>query len=54
MRFYGIKDMTGAVMSSQDAFLVLCGLKTLALRMARHSSNAQAIAESLAQHPATA
>jgi methionine-gamma-lyase len=50
VRFYGIKDMTGAVLSSQDAFLVLRGLKTLALRMERHSSNAQAIAECLAAH----
>ncbi|MBU0656115.1 MAG: methionine gamma-lyase [Gammaproteobacteria bacterium] len=51
VRFYGIKDMTGAVMSSQDAFLVLRGLKTLALRMDRHTQNAQAIAEMLADHP---
>ena len=51
VRFYGIKDMTGAVMSSQDAFLVLRGLKTLALRMQRHSQNAQAIAELLDAHP---
>ncbi len=51
VRFYGIKDMTGAVLSSQDAFLILRGLKTLALRMQRHSQNAQAIAEFLANHP---
>jgi methionine-gamma-lyase len=51
VRFYGIKDMTGAVMSSQDAFLVLRGLKTLALRMDRHCQNAQALAEFLAHHP---
>jgi methionine-gamma-lyase len=50
VRFYGIKDMTGAVLSSQDAFLVLRGLKTLALRMDRHSQNAQGIAELLAGH----
>jgi methionine-gamma-lyase len=36
VRFYGLKDMTGAVLSAQDAFLVLRGLKTLALRMDRH------------------
>ena len=51
VRFYGIKDMTGAVMSSQDAFLVLRGLKTLTLRMQRHTQNAHALAEYLAQHP---
>ncbi len=50
VRFYGLKDMTGAVMSSQDAFLVLRGLKTLALRMHRHSENAQGIADYLASH----
>jgi len=50
VRFYGIKDMTGAVLSSQDAFLILRGLKTLSLRMHRHSENAQGIAEFLATH----
>lgn len=50
VRFYGLKDMTGAVLSSQDAFLVLRGLKTLALRMHRHSENAQQIAEYLTAH----
>ena len=51
VRFYGLKDMTGAVLSSQDAFLILRGIKTLALRMHRHSENAQGIAEYLALHP---
>ena len=51
VRFYGIKDMTGAVLSSQDAFLILRGLKTLSLRMHRHSENAQGIAEFLSAHP---
>lgn len=50
VRFYGIKDMTGAVLSSQDAFLILRGIKTLALRMHRHSENAQGLAEYLASH----
>jgi methionine-gamma-lyase len=50
VRFYGIKDMTGAVLSSQDAFLILRGIKTLALRMDRHCQNAQRIAEYLARH----
>jgi methionine-gamma-lyase len=54
VRFVGIKDMTGAVLSAQDAFLVLRGLKTLALRMERHSSSAQAVAECLAAHPKVA
>lgn len=51
VRFYGLKDMTGAVLSSQDAFLILRGLKTLSLRMHRHTENAQGIAELLAAHP---
>jgi methionine-gamma-lyase len=52
VRMQGLKDLTGAVLSPQDAFLVLRGLKTLALRMDRHCDNAQAIAELLAAHPA--
>jgi methionine-gamma-lyase len=51
VRFHGLKDMTGAVLSSQDAFLILRGIKTLALRMRRHTENAQAIADYLATHP---
>ena len=50
VRFFGLKDMTGAVLSSQDAFLVLRGLKTLALRMDRHCQSAQGVAELLAGH----
>lgn len=50
VRFYGIKDMTGAVLSSQDAFLILRGIKTLSLRMHRHTENAQGLAEYLAGH----
>ncbi|MEJ5276738.1 MAG: PLP-dependent transferase, partial [Thermogemmata sp.] len=49
-RFY--QNAAGAVPSPFDAFLVLRGLKTLALRMERHSTNAQALAEWLANHPA--
>ncbi len=48
----GLKDMTGAVMSPQDAFLLMRGLKTLAIRMERHCDNAAAVAEVLAGHPA--
>ena len=54
VRLYGLKDMTGAVMSAQDAALVMRGLKTLALRMDRHCSSAQAVAELIEKHPATA
>ncbi len=54
VRLYGLKDMTGAVMSAQDAHLVMRGLKTLALRMDRHCQSAQMVAEFIAAHPATA
>lgn len=54
VRLYGLKDMTGAVMSAQDAHLVMRGLKTLALRMDRHCQSAQRVAELLQAHPATA
>jgi cystathionine gamma-synthase len=42
----------GAVNGPFDAWLTIRGIKTLALRMERHSSNAQAIAEALVGHPA--
>ncbi len=51
-RFVGIKEMNGACMSAFDAFLVLRGLKTLALRMERHSATAHKLAHDLEAHPA--
>jgi cystathionine gamma-synthase len=42
----------GAVSGPFDAWLTVRGIKTLAIRMERHSSNAQAIAEALVGHPA--
>jgi cystathionine gamma-synthase len=41
----------GAVSGPFDAFLTSRGIKTLAIRMQRHSENALAIAERLAGHP---
>ena len=52
IRLFGLKDMTGAVISPMNVFLILRGIKTLQLRMERHCQNAQAIAEMLEQHPA--
>jgi len=52
VRMFGLKDMTGAVMDPFAAFLILRGLKTLELRMARHCENAAKVAAYLAQHPA--
>lgn len=54
IRLTGMKDMTGAVMAPFNAMLVLRGLKTLALRMERHSSTAAEIADWLEAHPAVA
>jgi cystathionine gamma-synthase len=42
----------GAVSGPLDAWLTVRGIKTLAVRMERHSANAQAIAERLVDHPA--
>jgi len=52
VRLYGLKDMTGAVMSAQDAHLIMRGLKTLSLRLDRHCDSAEIIAEVLESHPA--
>lgn len=52
VRLVGVKDMTGAVMSPFTAFLVLRGLKTLSLRMARHGESALAVARWLETQPA--
>jgi methionine-gamma-lyase len=54
MRYFGLKDMTGAVLSPFDAFLVLRGLKTLEVRMERHSRSALAVARQLEAHPSVA
>ena len=50
MRFH--QNASGAVAGPFDAWLTLRGLKTLAVRMDRHSSNARAVAEFLAGHDA--
>jgi cystathionine gamma-synthase len=44
----------GAVSGPLDAWLTTRGIKTLALRMQRHSENAQAVAEFLERHPKVA
>ena len=52
VRMFGLKDMTGAVMSPFDAFLIARGLKTLDIRMERHCANAMKVARFLHDHPA--
>jgi methionine-gamma-lyase len=51
---YGIKDMTGAVISPFDAYLTIRGLKTLEVRMDRHCQSAMHLAKVIEQHPAVA
>lgn len=52
VRLVGIKDMTGSVLSPFDAYLINRGMKTLEVRMEKHCSNAQKVAEFLESHPA--
>ncbi|MCB2099772.1 MAG: methionine gamma-lyase [Rhodobacterales bacterium] len=52
VRFFGLKDMTGAVMAPLTAMLVLRGLKTLEVRMERHCATALTLARALEAHPA--
>lgn len=46
-----LQNAVGAVPGPLDCFLVLRGIKTLALRMERHSQNAAALSEFLAGRP---
>ncbi|ORA99225.1 cystathionine gamma-synthase [Mycolicibacter minnesotensis] len=50
--FAFLQNGAGAVPGPFDAYLTLRGLKTLVLRMQRHSENAAAVAEFLDEHPA--
>jgi len=47
-----LQNAVGGVPGPFDSFLTLRGIKTLALRMERHCSNALAIARFLEEHPA--
>ena len=48
---YRIQNSSGAVCGPMDSFLVLRGIKTLHLRVQRHSENGKIIAEFLNSHP---
>jgi cystathionine gamma-synthase len=50
-RLFFLQKSLGAVPGPFDCWLVLRGLKTLALRMRQHCENARAVAEFLAGHP---
>ncbi|MEN4040862.1 MAG: cystathionine gamma-synthase [Anaerolineaceae bacterium] len=47
-----LQNAAGAVPGPMDCWLTLRGIKTLALRMERHSANAMQIAQFLLKHPA--
>jgi cystathionine beta-lyase/cystathionine gamma-synthase len=50
-RLYFLQKSLGAVPGPFDCWLVLRGLKTLAIRMRQHCANARAVAEFLDGHP---
>ena len=46
-----IQNASGAICGPMDSFLTLRGIKTLHVRMQRHSENGRVVAEYLNQHP---
>lgn len=46
-----LHNSIGAVLGPQDSWLLMRGMKTLALRMERHQENATRLAHFLAEHP---
>ena len=50
IRLNGLRFLTGATMAPMTAFLILRGLKTLAVRIERHCQSALRLAEQLAAH----
>ena len=54
IRMVGVKDMTGSVMAPFNAMLVMRGLKTLQLRMARHCESGLKVATWLESQPGVA
>ncbi len=49
-QLHQLRSASGGVLGPFDAYLVLRGIKTLALRMERHCSNALAVAQHLEKH----
>ncbi|MEM9143143.1 MAG: cystathionine gamma-synthase [Bacteroidota bacterium] len=50
-KLYFLQNASGAVCGPMDSFLVLRGIKTLHVRMQRHSENGRVVAGFLADHP---
>lgn len=53
-RIYHFREINGATLHPEAAYLLLRGMKTLALRIDRQNRSAQRIAEHLEAHPAVA
>lgn len=51
-KLHFIQFASGGILGPHDSYLVLRGIKTLALRMQRHSDNGLAVAKYLESHPA--
>ncbi len=51
-RVFHFREINGASLHPHSAYLLLRGMKTLELRIARQNANAQRIAEHLVEHPA--
>lgn len=50
-KYFALHNARGAVLSPFDSYLVLRGLKTLHLRMEKHTKNALEVVEYLKKHP---
>lgn len=53
-KIWDVGLLTGAVLGPIDAWLLLRGLRTLPIRMARHNANGMELARALERHPAVA
>ena len=51
-KLHFIQFASGGILGPHDSYLVLRGIKTLALRVQRHSENGMAVAKYLESHPA--
>ena len=50
-KVYGYREIHGATLAPMSGYMLLRGMKTLALRIERQNSNARKVAEFLAGHP---
>ena len=51
-RFRFVQKCTGGILSPFESYLLLRGVKTLAVRMKQHDANGRAVADFLKRHPA--